>query len=41
MVGWALYGDGRERLLAGHLGVTGQQAGDLLREHLGGLADAE
>src|SRR5206468_4480603 len=36
----ALPGDGRERLLAGHLGVTGQQAGDLLREHLGGLTDA-
>jgi hypothetical protein len=40
VVGGARHGDGRERLLAGHLGMTGQQAGDLLREHLGGLADA-
>ena len=40
MIRGALHGDGRQRLLAGHVRVTGQQAGQIVGEYLRGLADA-
>ncbi len=40
MLRGSLPGDGRQRLLAGDAGVTGQQARELVREHLRRLPDA-